>query len=354
MSLKPLVFDQLVVKVPIIQGGMGIGVSLANLAGAVAKQGGLGILSTAQIGYQEEAFEQSPLRANMAAIKKQFERAKELSGGGAIGFNIMAATLHYERYVKRCVEVGADVIISGAGLPVTLPELVAGSNTKIAPIVSSNKATKLLLGLWKKRYNRTADFIVVEGPKAGGHLGFKADAMQQSIANMDRELTEILSTVTDFAADFDRPIPVIFAGGVFDRSDIDHYLKLGCSGVQMATRFVATQECDAPDSFKQAYIDASEEDITLIKSPVGLPGRALKNQFTERIKQGKIPIAKCRSCLSYKHCDRKSIPYCITETLLNAVNGPAEQALIFAGSNAFRITEQTTVKRIFDELTLKL
>ena len=354
MSLKPLVFDQLVVKVPIIQGGMGIGVSLANLAGAVAKQGGLGILSTAQIGYQEEAFEQSPLRANMAAIKKQFERAKELSGGGAIGFNIMAATLHYERYVKRCVEVGADVIISGAGLPVTLPELVAGSNTKIAPIVSSNKATKLLLGLWKKRYNRTADFIVVEGPKAGGHLGFKADAMQQSIANMDRELTEILSTVTDFAADFDRPIPVIFAGGVFDRSDIDHYLKLGCSGVQMATRFVATQECDAPDSFKQAYIDASEEDITLIKSPVGLPGRALKNQFTERIKQGKIPIAKCRSCLSYKHCDRKSIPYCITETLLTALNGPAEQALIFAGSNAFRITEQTTVKRIFDELTLKL
>ncbi|MBL1230855.1 nitronate monooxygenase [Enterococcus sp. BWB1-3] len=352
MILEPLIMDKLIAKVPIIQGGMGIGISLANLAGTVAKEGGIGILSTAQIGYQEELFEKSPMRANMEAIKIQFDRAKKIAEGGIIGFNIMAATLHYDRYVKRCVEVGADVIISGAGLPINLPELVVGSQTKIAPIVSSDKAAKVLLGLWKKRYNKTADFVVVEGPKAGGHLGFKAETIEEDIEGMDDELKKIIATVNSFADEFGKQIPVIFAGGVFDRSDIDHYIALGCSGVQMATRFVATEECDAPESFKQAYINAKEEDITLIKSPVGMPGRAIKNLFTERIKNKQIPIEKCRNCLSFKHCDRKTIPYCISETLLNAVTNNPENALVFAGTNAFKIQKQTTVHEIFKELTL--
>jgi nitronate monooxygenase len=353
MSLKPLVIDKLVAKVPIIQGGMGIGVSLANLAGAVGREGGIGILSTAQIGFQEAIFEKSPMRANMEAIKKQFDRAKEIAKGGLIGFNIMAATFHYERYVKRCVEVGADVIISGAGLPINLPELVAGSTTKIAPIVSSNKAAKVLLNTWKKRYNTTADFVVIEGPEAGGHLGFKAESLAESSEQMDAEIIKIVDTVKAFGEQFNRDIPVIFAGGVFDRSDIEHYLSLGCSGVQMATRFVITEECDAPESFKQSYLKAKQEDITVIKSPVGMPGRALKNQFTERIKNERIPIEKCRSCLSYKHCDRETIPYCITETLLNAVTADPNNALVFAGSNAYRLKEKTTVKAIFDELTME-
>jgi nitronate monooxygenase len=353
MSLKPLVIDKLVAKVPIIQGGMGIGVSLANLAGAVGREGGIGILSTAQIGFQEAIFEKSPMRANMEAIKKQFDRAKEIAKGGLIGFNIMAATFHYDRYVKRCVEVGADVIISGAGLPINLPELVAGSRTKIAPIVSSNKAAKVLLNTWKKRYNTTADFVVIEGPEAGGHLGFKAENLAESSEQMDDEIIKIIDTVNAFGEQFNRSIPVIFAGGVFDRSDIEHYLSLGCSGVQMATRFVITEECDAPETFKQSYLKAKQEDITVIKSPVGMPGRAIKNQFTERIKNERIPIEKCRSCLSYKHCDRETIPYCITETLLNAVTADPNNALVFAGSNAYRLKEKTTVKAIFDELTME-
>ncbi|MTD39244.1 nitronate monooxygenase [Erwinia sp. CPCC 100877] len=351
MSLNPLVIDKLVAKVPIIQGGMGIGVSLANLAGAVGREGGIGILSTAQIGFQEAIFEKSPMRANMEAIKKQFDRAKEIAKGGLIGFNIMAATFQYERYVKRCVEVGADVIISGAGLPITLPELVAGSTTKIAPIVSSNKAAKVLLNTWKKRYNTTADFVVIEGPEAGGHLGFKAESLSESIEQMDDEIVKIVATVNAFGEQFDRKIPVIFAGGVFDRSDIERYLSLGCSGVQMATRFVITEECDAPEAFKRSYLEADKDDITVIKSPVGMPGRAIKNQFTERIKNERIPIEKCRSCLSYKHCDRETIPYCITETLLNAVTADPRNALVFAGSNAYRLKEKTTVKAIFEELT---
>lgn len=351
MTLKPLVIDKLIAKVPVIQGGMGIGISLANLAGAVGREGGIGILSTAQIGYREEIFEKSPMRANMDAIKKQFDKAKEIAKGGLIGFNIMAATFQYDRYVKRCVEVGADVIISGAGLPVNLPELVAGSETKIAPIVSSNKATKVLLGLWKKRYNATADFIVIEGPKAGGHLGFKAETLKESIETMDQEIVKIIETVKLFEEEFNRKIPVVFAGGVFNRSDIDHYLSLGCAGVQMATRFVVTEECDAPDAFKDSYISAEEDDITIIKSPVGMPGRAIKNHFTERIQHEQIPIEKCRSCLSYKHCDRETIPYCISETLLNAVTKDPQHALVFAGANAYRLKEKTTVKAIFEELT---
>lgn len=352
MSLKPLVIDELVAKVPIIQGGMGIGVSLANLAGAVAKEGGIGILSTAQIGFQDPLFEKSPLRANINAIQTQFDKAKKIASGGLIGFNIMAATFHYDRYVKRCVEVGADVIISGAGLPITLPELVEGSKTKIAPIVSSNKGAKVLLSTWKKRYNKTADFVVIEGPKAGGHLGFKADKLTESIEQMDDEVKKIVETVNAFGKEFNKNIPVVFAGGVFDRSDIDHYLQLGCSGVQMATRFVVTDECDAPEAFKVSYINAKKEDVTIIKSPVGMPGRALKTQFSERIKHEQIPVEKCRNCLSYKHCDRETIPYCITETLLNAVTKDPEHALIFAGSNVYRIEEKTSVKAIFDELTI--
>lgn len=351
MTFKPLVIDQLVAKVPIIQGGMGIGVSLANLAGAVGREGGIGILSTAQIGYQEPDFEKSPLRANMAAIKKQFDRAKELAQGGLIGFNIMAASFQYDRYVKRCVEVGADVIISGAGLPINLPELVAGSKTKIAPIVSSNKAAKVLLGTWKKRFDRTADFVVVEGPKAGGHLGFKADELKASIDRMDDELKAIIATVNKFGAEFGQEIPVVFAGGVYNKEDIQHYLDLGCGGVQMATRFVVTEECDAPESFKEAYLNAQEADITIIKSPVGMPGRAIKNDFTQRIQEERIPIEKCRNCLQLKHCDRKTIPYCISETLLNAVTKDPNHALIFAGANAYRLQEKTTVQKLFQELT---
>lgn len=351
MPLKPLVIDQLVAKVPIIQGGMGIGVSLANLAGAVAREGGIGILSTAQIGYQEDIFSKSPLRANMAAIKKQFDKAKEIAKGGIVGFNIMAATFQYDRYVKRCVEVGADVIISGAGLPINLPELVDGSSTKIAPIVSSNKAAKVLLGTWKKRYSKTADFVVIEGPKAGGHLGFKAESIKESIEKMDEEVKKIVETVNIFAKEFKREIPVIFAGGVFNRSDINHYMDLGCSGVQMATRFVVTEECDAPEAFKDAYVNAKEEDVMIIKSPVGMPGRALKNNFTERIKHEQIPIEKCHACLSFKHCDRKTIPYCISETLLNAVTKKPEDALVFAGANVFRVNQKTTVRDLFEELT---
>jgi NAD(P)H-dependent flavin oxidoreductase YrpB (nitropropane dioxygenase family) len=354
MTFKPLIIGDLTASTPIIQGGMGIGVSLHRLAGAVAKEGGIGILSSAQIGYARDDFEKSSLRANHEAMKWEFEEAKRLADGGIIGFNIMVAQFQYEKVVKRAVEVGADVIICGAGLPIALPELVEGSNTKIAPVVSSAKAAKVLLKTWAKRYNRTADFVVIEGPLAGGHLGFNADTIQESIDNMDHEVEEIVKVVTGFGDQFGIKVPVIFAGGVYTKEDIEHYISLGCSGVQMATRFVGTEECDAPVDFKQRYVDSTPETINLIKSPVGMPGRAIDNDFSERIKKEQIPIAKCRNCLSKKLCDRKNIPYCISEALLNAVNHNTDMALLFAGANAYRVNEIVSVKSIMDELMSKV
>ncbi|MCH4168056.1 MAG: nitronate monooxygenase family protein [Streptococcaceae bacterium] len=351
MKLEPLKIGDLVAKIPVIQGGMGIGISLHNLAGNVAKEGGIGILSVAQIGYQnKEKFEKSPLRTNLEAIGEQFKKAKAIAKDGIVGFNVMVAQFHYDKYIKKCVEAGADVIISGAGLPVDLPKFVGDSKTKIAPIVSSAKAAKVILRTWAKRYNRTADFVVIEGPKAGGHLGFKKDQIEAAIETMDNEVTQIIEVVKKYGSDFNVHVPVVFAGGVFTREDIDHYLALGCEGVQMATRFVGTVECDAPDDFKDKYLKAKKEDIQITKSPVGLPGRAIKNSFIERINREDIPIEKCRACLSFKHCDRKTIPYCISEALLHSVEGNAENGLVFAGANAYRVNEITTVKAILEEL----
>ncbi|HIX69354.1 NAD(P)H-dependent flavin oxidoreductase [Enterococcus sp.] len=353
MPLPQLTIGDLKPRHPIIQGGMGIGVSLARLAGAVAKAGGIGIISCAQIGYQHPRFQRAPLKANLEAIATEYQKAKEIAGPeGIVGFNIMCAMNKYEKYVQRCVEVGADVIISGAGLPIHLPELVGEAKTKIAPIVSSAKAAKILLRTWAKRYQRTADFVVVEGPQAGGHLGFKYEDTAMKPEQMDEEFQHILKEVAVYEEQFQRKIPVIFAGGVFDRKDIDHYFQLGASGVQMASRFVVTEECDAPESYKKMYLNAQATDVEVIKSPVGMPGRALKNRFTERTKvEAHIPIAKCRSCLSYDHCDRKTIPYCITEMLLNAVTDQPEDGLVFAGGQVHRIKKMTTVPELMAELT---
>lgn len=352
MTLPTLTIGDLTARFPIIQGGMGIGVSLSRLAGAVAKAGGVGILSCAQIGYQDPAFDKGPLKANLKAIETEYQKAKAIAGSDSIiGFNIMCATYQYERYVKRCVEVGADLIISGAGLPIHLPELVANSKTKIAPIVSSAKAAKVILRTWAKRYQRTADLVVVEGPEAGGHLGFSYEDAHMAPEQMDVEFSKILKEVAVYEEQFQQKIPVVFAGGVYDRQDIQHYLDLGASGVQIASRFVVTEECDAPDSYKQMYLNAKKTDIEIIKSPVGMPGRAIHNQFTQRAAQERIPIERCRNCLSKKHCDRKTIPYCISQMLLNSVTEKPHEGLIFAGAQVHRIKEKTTVPELFAEWT---
>lgn len=335
-------------RIPIIQGGMGVGVSRSKLAGAVAAAGGVGIISSAQIGYDETDFLSNHQEANLRSLKKHIKLAKEQANGGLVGVNVMVALKDYEAHVRASVEAGADVVICGAGLPANLPELVAGSDTKFAPIVSSRKAALVLLKRWDKKYQTTADFMVIEGPKAGGHLGFSQEDLQRDQENTldyDKEIQDIIETVREYAAKYQKQIPVILAGGIFDAQDIRHAMDLGANGVQIASRFVATEECDASDAYKQAYLNATADDIRIIQSPVGLPGRAIHNAFLDR---SEIQIPRCLGCLA--KCDPSRIPYCITDALIRAVTGDIENGLLFCGENVSRIHEITTVPALMAEL----
>ena len=349
MELKPLVIGKLKAKFPIIQGGMGVGVSLSRLAGNVAKEGGIGIISTAQIGFDEEDFYTNPIAANLRGIDKHIKKAKEIAENGIIGVNIMVALQNYKEYVIGAAKSGADVIISGAGLPISLPEYVKDYDTMIAPIVSSEKATNVILKMWDKKYHRTADFLVIEGPKAGGHLGFSLDELDRmDTLNYDEEIKKIIACKKGYEEKYQVNIPVIVAGGVFDHNDIVHCISLGADGVQVASRFVVTEECDAAQAYKDEYLKAKKEDIEIVVSPVGMPGRAIHNQFLENIKNEREKINRCWRCIVT--CNPSNTPYCITKALINAVKGNVEDALLFCGAEVYRLKEMTTVKKLMQEL----
>lgn len=356
MELKGLKIGDKISKLPIIQGGMGVGVSMHKLAGAVAKAGGIGIISTADIGYQEPDFEKNPEEANLRAIDKEIKKAREIAPNGIIGVNVMVALTHYAEIVKRCVQNGIDLIISGAGLPKELPEFVKGTKTKIAPIISSAKGAKLISKLWITKHNYVPDMIVIEGPEAGGHLGFKPEEVgsgenpitPEERPKLEQITKEVLEEVHKIEEETGKEIPVVVAGGIFDGEDIAKYINLGAAGVQMATRFVATEECDASEKYKQAYIDAKKEDIKIIKSPVGMPGRAIENNFIKKVYEHKEKVTRCYNCI--KTCKVAETPYCITKALINAVKGNLEDGLIFCGSNVDKIKEITTVPKLMQQL----
>ena len=374
-ELKPLVIGDLVVEKPIIQGGMGVGISLHRLAGAVAKAGGMGIISAAQIGFREPDFTTNFVEANLRSIRREMKLAREIAPQGAIGFNIMVATKHYDMWVKEAVKAGADIIISGAGLPVSLPEYVEAAyaemekkpdrRIKLAPIVSSAKSAMVICKMWDRKCHIAPDLVVVEGPLAGGHLGFSLDQLSAYGADTsdvpatydreayDREVKAVIKVVEEYGAKYGRHIPVVTAGGIYTHEDVMHQLELGADGVQVATRFVTTQECDASDAYKQAYINAGKEDIVITQSPVGMPGRAIVNPFLEKItamkeRGEKAKITHCYQCL--EHCDPANIPYCITKALSNAAEGALNDALLFCGSNAYRADKIETVEAVVQDL----
>lgn len=332
---------------------MGIGISRSSLASAVAKAGGIGVISGAQTGYDEPDFESNTLDANLRALRKHIIAAKENSSQGIIGVNLMVAMTNYEEHVKESIKAGADIIISGAGLPMKLPDLVKGSRVKIAPIVSSSKACRVILKMWDKKDNTTADLIVVEGPKAGGHLGFTNEALDniESI-DYDKEFVEILDVAKAYGEKYNKEIPVVAAGGISTSDDVKKYIDLGASGVQVGTRFVTTHECDAHENFKLSYINASKDDVQIVKSPVGLPGRALKNKFIIEVSENRPKVTKCYNCLT--HCNPKDTPYCISKALINGVNGDLENALLFCGSDAYKADRLMYVQEVVDDLISQL
>ena len=339
-----------ITRIPLIQGGMGVGISLGRLAGSVAKEGGVGVISTAQIGYREADFDKNPAAANERAIGSEMKKARAISPDGIIGYNIMVALKEYASHVKAAVKAGADIIISGAGLPTELPELVKGSLTKIAPIVSTDKSAKVILKYWDRKYKRTADLIVIEGPQAGGHLGFHKEELEKYTEESYREeIKKIIATVKSYAEKYQTEVPVIVAGGICDKEDVQKVAALGVDVVQVATRFITTEECDADIRYKEAHLNARKEDIAIVKSPVGMPGRAIMNKFMKRVMSGEqIPHSPCHGCLV--KCSPKEIPYCITDGLINAVKGNVDDGLLFCGAKAWKADRLETVQEVISEL----
>lgn len=335
-------------KFPIIQGGMGVGISLHQLAGHVALSGGIGIISAAQIGYKASDFLINTLVANLKALKEELAKARSIAPSGIIGVNIMVALNHYADYVKKAVECGADLIISGAGLPVNLPAYTKGSKTRIAPIVSSGKAASVLCKLWDRKHQVAPDLIVVEGPLAGGHLGFSVEKIQENPNVLDI-MKDVKTVALEYELKYNKTIPVVVAGGIYSVEDVASALKAGADGVQMATRFVTTHECDAPLAYKEAYLHATADQIGIIKSPVGMPGRAILNPFILNVPGNKACYYHC-----IEKCGVTTIPYCISKALISAAKGDVDNALLFCGSNAYRAEKLEYVSEIFEEIDAAL
>ena len=349
MPFPSLQIGNLTAKVPVIQGGMGVGISLSGLASAVANQGGIGVIAGAMIGMKEPDVAKNPLEANLRALRNEIIKARELSNG-IIGVNVMVAMSNFADMVRTAIAEKADIIFSGAGLPLNLPSfLTEGARTKLAPIVSSARAAKVLCQKWFSEYSYVPDAIVVEGPKAGGHLGYKADQISDEHYSLEAIVPEIVAEVRAFEAAHGCRIPVIAGGGIYTGEDIYRIMELGADGVQMGTRFVTTEECDADPAFKQSYIEAHEEDIEIIQSPVGMPGRAIRNSFLDRVKEGlKVPKACPFDCI--KTCDVTHSPYCIMLALYNAFKGRLRNGYAFCGSNAWRAEKIQSVRDLMASL----
>ena len=344
-----LKIGNLAVAVPVIQGGMGVGISLSGLAAAVANEGGIGVISSAGLGLLYRNISENFLEASIMGLKEEIRQAREKTLG-VIGVNIMVAMTNFADMVRTSISEKVDLIIAGAGLPLDLPSfLKRDSKTKLVPIVSSARAAKIICEKWKANYDYLPDAVVVEGPKAGGHLGFKEEQIDDIDYSLEKLVPEIVSELKSFEEKYNQKIPLIAAGGIYTGGDIHNILELGAAGVQMGTRFVTTEECDASPEFKQSYIDAEEKDIEIIKSPVGMPGRAIISNFIEKVKAGKKQPKACPfKCI--KTCDISKSPYCIIIALINALKGNFENGYAFAGANAFRATKITSVKEIFQSL----
>lgn len=349
MDFPQLKIGDLIAKIPIVQGGMGVGISLSGLASAVAKEGGIGVIAAAMIGMGEPDIGSNYREANIRALERELRTARE-STTGILGVNIMVALTNFSDMVKTSIKEGADIIFAGAGLPLNLPSyLKDGAQTKLVPIISSARAASIICRKWLSKFNYLPDAFVVEGPKAGGHLGFKPEQLEDPQFALEKTIPEVVKAVQVFEEKSGKNIPVIAAGGVFDGQDIKNFLDMGAAGVQMGSRFVATHECDADPRFKQAFVQAREEDIQIIKSPVGLPGRAVMSSFLEDVKNGLKKPFKCPfHCIS--SCDHTKSPYCIGLALVNAKKGLLKHGFAFAGKNAYRIENIVSVKELLESL----
>lgn len=358
MKLQPLKIGKHIIKYPIFQGGMGIGISWDNLAGNVSKEGALGILSAVGTGYYkkmqfvEKIVNLKPFEAinfySKQALIELIKNARKICGNAPLGVNILYAINEYGRVVKDACEAGANIIVTGAGLPTNMPEFTKKfPEVALVPIVSSAKALRIICKRWKDRYCRLPDAVVVEGPLSGGHQGFSYEDCFKPEFQLESILPQVVSEAQNWG-----DIPVIAAGGIWDRNDIEHMISLGASGVQMGTRFLGSSECDAL-AYREIMPHITKEDIVLIKSPVGYPARAIKMGVLQRIEEGNAPKVRCVSnCVSpcQRGVEAKKVGYCIADSLGAGHLGDKEKGLYFTGANGYRIEKIQSVHEIITEL----
>jgi nitronate monooxygenase len=352
-KIPKLRIGSLEANIPIIQGGMAVGISLSGLASAVANEGGIGVIAATGIGMLEPDFSRNFNEANKRALRKEIRKARDMTTG-VIGVNIMVALSDFYDLVQVAVEEGTDVVFFGAGLPLKIPQTLlldrpGKATTKVVPIVSSARAANVIFQYWRKHYNHVPDAVVVEGPLAGGHLGFNKEQMNNCDYTLEKILQDVISAIKPYERHCGKSIPVIAAGGIYTGEDVHKFIQLGAQGVQMGTRFVATHECDASLGFKQAFVKCKKEDLVIIDSPVGLPGRAIQNTFLEEASAGVKKPFKCPwKCL--KTCDVENTPYCIAVALTNAKKGNLQKGFAFAGANAYRIDTIISVRELIETL----
>ncbi len=362
MTLKPLKIGKYTIKHPIVQGGMGLGISWDKLAGTVSLNGGLGVVSSVGTGYYKNSkyvkkeISDRPFEAenfySRDGLKAIIQNAKKIAQGKPVAVNVLYAINEYGRVARDACELGADIIITGAGLPTNMPEFTEGyPDVALVPIVSSAKALKIICKRWKQRYDRLPDAIVVEGPKSGGHQGFTYEQCFQTEYQLENLIKPIKEEIEKWGN-----FPLIAAGGIWDHDDIVKMIELGADGVQMGTRFIGTHECDASDNFKQVILDSKEEDIKLLKSPVGYPARGVRTNLIKMVDKREGPKIKCISnCVSPCHRgqEAKEVGYCIADRLSDAYLGKKETGLFFTGSNGYKLDEIISVKELMEKLVNK-
>ncbi len=351
--MQSLNIGDLNVKLPIVQGGMGVAVSLSGLAAAVADEGGIGVISAAAIGMTDPGYMKKFHEANKRALRREIREAKSKTDG-VLGVNIMMALTDHEELIRVAIEEKIDVIFIGAGLPLKIPKIIAeaglsGHSTKLIPKVSSAKAAATIFRYWSSKYNFVPDAVVLEGPMAGGHLGFKKENLVGNMIPLHTLVKETVQVIQPFEIAFGKEIPVIAGGGLHSGKDIYDIMQAGAKGVKIGTRFVTTHECDASIEYKESYLAASREDIAIIDSPVGLPGRVVKNKFVQQIMDGEAKPFKCPwKCLA--SCNYKEAPFCIAQALFNSARGNLEEGFAFAGANAYKATEINHVSDVITDL----
>ncbi|MFH1837532.1 MAG: nitronate monooxygenase family protein [Candidatus Omnitrophota bacterium] len=354
-KIDPLVIGDLIIKVPIIQGGMGVRVSTSSLAAAVANCGAAGTIASVGLPPDTPENRADVPKSSREHLQKEIRRARELSDG-VIGVNIMVALSNYEDMVRTAAKEKVNFIISGAGLPISLPEFAEDPSVKLIPLIASARGAELLIKTWKRRYDRLPDAFIIEGPLSGGHIaGFSLKDLEGLQAGMrenpllENMLEEVLGLTSKYEKMYGISIPVIVAGGIFDGKDVAKFLELGAKGVQIGTRFVATHECSAAAAFKQLYIESEEKDLVFIQSPVGMPAKAIKTKFLDDVLRGERKEFNCNyRCL--RTCDPATVQFCIAKALIDAVEGDIDNAVVFAGTNVAKIKKIVSVKEMIDEI----